>query len=318
MNKFVEMSTFVSVVESLSFVGAAAKLGTSKSVVSQRVKMLEKRLGASLLERGPRLSLTEAGLLFYQECVRLLDEVTLAEEAVAPSRSELRGGLRIATSHTFMTTHLSTILAGFIRDHPGLSLDIATEDRQINMHQPDFDIAIRLGLVPDSTLIARTLARNLTWLCASPDYLSQRGTPLHPVELEQHDGLLYTHRAPGGCWQLLHNGQRQTWRVKNRLRSDNAFSLLEAARMGLGIVVMPLFLGAEAIMRGELKIVLPDWQPEGGNIVALYRQTRRASPVIQALVNEVAEKLGPEPEWEKQLRLAGLLPLCNRGASAPD
>lgn len=162
MNKFVEMSTFISVVESLSFVGAAAKLGTSKSVVSQRVKMLEKRLGASLLERGPRLSLTEAGLLFYQECVRLLDEVTLAEEAVAPSRSELRGGLRIATSHTFMTTHLSTILAGFIRDHPGLSLDIATEDRQINMHQPDFDIAIRLGLVPDSTLIARTLARNLT------------------------------------------------------------------------------------------------------------------------------------------------------------
>ena len=149
MNKFVEMSTFISVVESLSFVGAAAKLGTSKSVVSQRVKMLEKRLGASLLERGPRLSLTEAGLLFYQECVRLLDEVTLAEEAVAPSRSELRGGLRIATSHTFMTTHLSTILAGFIRDHPGLSLDIATEDRQINMHQPDFDIAIRLGLVPD-------------------------------------------------------------------------------------------------------------------------------------------------------------------------
>ena len=186
------------------------------------------------------------------------------------------------------------------------------------MHQPDFDIAIRLGLVPDSTLIARTLARNLTWLCASPDYLSQRGTPLHPVELEQHDGLLYTHRAPGGCWQLLHNGQRQNWRVKNRLRSDNAFSLLEAARMGLGIVVMPLFLGAEAIMRGELKIVLPDWQPEGGNIVALYRQTRRASPVIQALVNEVAEKLGPEPEWEKQLRLAGLLPLWNRGASAPD
>ncbi|MEX0579248.1 LysR family transcriptional regulator, partial [Enterobacter cloacae subsp. cloacae] len=154
MNKFVEMSTFVSVVESQSFVGAAAKLGTSKSVVSQRVKMLEKRLGASLLERGPRLSLTEAGLLFYQECVRILDEVTQAEEAVAPSRSELHGELRIATSHTFMTTHLSTILAGFIGAHPGLSLDISTEDRQINMHQPDFDIAIRLGLVPDSTLIA--------------------------------------------------------------------------------------------------------------------------------------------------------------------
>ena len=213
MNKFVEMSTFVSVVESLSFVGAAAKLGTSKSVVSQRVKMLEKRLAPAYWSAGHGC-LTEAGLLFYQECVRLFDEVTLAEEAVAPSRSELRGGLRIATSHTFMTTHLSTILAGFIRDHPGLSLDIATEDRQINMHQPDFDIAIRLGLVPDSTLIARTLARNLTWLCASPDYLSQRGTPLHPVELEQRDGLLYTHRAPGGCWQLLHNGQRQTWRVK--------------------------------------------------------------------------------------------------------
>ncbi|STQ10481.1 LysR family transcriptional regulator [Enterobacter cloacae] len=189
--------------------------------------------------------------------MRILDEVTQAEEAVAPSRSELHGELRIATSHTFMTTHLSTILAGFIGAHPGLSLDISTEDRQINMHQPDFDIAIRLGLVPDSTLIARTLARNLTWLCASPDYLAQRGTPVHPVELEQHDGLLYTHRAPGGCWQLLHNGQRQNWRVRNRLRSDNAFSLLEAAKAGLGIVVMPLFLGADAILRGELNIILP-------------------------------------------------------------
>ena len=165
------------------------------------------------------------------------------------------------------------------------------------MHQPDFDIAIRLGLVPDSTLIARTLARNLTAV-REPGLSGATGTPMHPVELEQHDGLLYTHRAPGGCWQLLHNGQRQNWRVRNRLRSDNAFSLLEAAKVGLGIVVMPLFLGADAILRGELNIILPGWQPDGGNIVALYRQTRRASPVIRRW-STVAEQLGPEPEWEK-------------------
>ncbi|MBA7848140.1 LysR family transcriptional regulator [Klebsiella sp. RHBSTW-00484] len=309
MNKFVEMSTFVAVVDALSFVGAAAKLGTTKSVVSQRVKTLELRLGASLLERGQRLSLTEAGLLFYQECVRILEDVILAEEAVAPARSELRGGLRIATSHTFMTTHLATILAEFATGNPGLSLDVSTEDRQVNMHQPDFDVAIRLGPIPDSTLIARTFARNLTWLCASPDYLARHGVPQHPSELEKHDGLLYTHRAPGGCWQLLYEGQVQMWRVRNRLRSDNAFCLLESAKAGMGIVVMPMFLGADAILKGELQIILADWQPDGGNIVALYRQTRRASPVLHALVNTVAEKLGAEPEWERRLRLAGHLPI---------
>ena len=145
--------------------------------------------------------------------MRIADEVTQAEEAVAPSRSELHGELRIATSHTFMTTHLSTIPAGFIGAHPGLSLDISTEDRQINMHQPDFDIAIRLGLVPDSTHRPHAGAQSVGCV-REPGLSGATGHAYAPVELEQHDGLLYTHRAPGGCWQLLHNGQRQNWRVE--------------------------------------------------------------------------------------------------------
>lgn len=308
MNKLTEMSTFIAVVESMSIVGAASRLGTTKSVVSQRMKTLEKRLGVSLLERGPRLSLTDSGVLFYQHCVRILDDVLLAEESVAPVRSELSGRLRIATSHTFMCTHLADILAEFASGHSGLSLDVATEDRQVNMHLPDFDVAIRLGPISDSGLIVRELARNRTFLCASPAYLSRFGTPQHPQELEHHDGLLYTHRAPGGSWMLEHQGRIQAWRVRYRLRSDNAFCLLSAAKAGMGIMVMPLFLGAEAFIKGELKIILPDWRPDGGNIVALYRQTRRASPVIQALVNHVAERLGTEPEWERRLRENGLMP----------
>lgn len=308
MNKFVEMSTFVAVVDALSVVGASQKLGTTKSVVSQRIKGLEKRLGVSLLERGPSLSLTEQGLLFYRECVRILDEVSLAEEAVTPGRTDVCGRLRMTTSHTFMCTHLSPILADFAARYPQIALDIVTEDRHINMHQPGFDVAIRLGTLPDSTLIARHLARNLTYLCASPAYLQRCGTPLHPEELAHHDGLLYSHRAPGGVWQLVHQGEVQPWHVRSRLRSDNAFSLLAAAKAGLGIMVLPLFLGAEAIEKGELQVILPEWRPDGGNIVALYRKTRRDSPVIQALVNCIGEHLGAEPEWERRLRLNGQLP----------
>ncbi|MFK3912145.1 LysR family transcriptional regulator [Enterobacter cancerogenus] len=308
MNKFVEMSTFVAVVDALSVVGASQKLGTTKSVVSQRIKGLEKRLGVSLLERGPSLSLTEQGLLFYHECVRILDEVSLAEEAVTPGRTDVCGRLRMTTSHTFMCTHLSPILADFAARYPQIALDIVTEDRHINMHQPGFDVAIRLGTLPDSTLIARHLARNLTYLCASPAYLQRFGTPLHPEELAHHDGLLYSHRAPGGIWQLVHQGEVQPWRVRSRLRSDNAFSLLAAAKAGLGIMVLPLFLGAEAVEKGELQVILPEWRPDGGNIVALYRKTRRDSPVIQALVTCIGEHLGAEPEWERRLRLNGQLP----------
>ncbi|WP_368747148.1 LysR family transcriptional regulator [Enterobacter cancerogenus] len=308
MNKFVEMSTFVAVVDALSVVGASQKLGTTKSVVSQRIKGLEKRLGVSLLERGTSLSLTEQGLLFYRECVRILDEVSLAEEAVTPGRTDVCGRLRMTTSHTFMCTHLSPILADFAARYPQIALDIVTEDRHINMHQPGFDVAIRLGTLPDSTLIARHLARNLTYLCASPAYLQRCGTPLHPEELAHHDGLLYSHRAPGGIWQLVHQGEVQPWRVRSRLRSDNAFSLLAAAKTGLGIMVLPLFLGAEAVEKGELQVILPEWRPDGGNIVALYRKTRRDSPVIQALVNCIGEHLGAEPEWERRLRLNGQLP----------
>lgn len=308
MNKFVEMSTFVAVVDALSVVGASQKLGTTKSVVSQRIKGLEKRLGVSLLERGPSLSLTEQGLLFYRECVRILDEVSLAEEAVTPGRTDVCGRLRMTTSHTFMCTHLSLILADFAARYPQIALDIVTEDRHINMHQPGFDVAIRLGTLPDSTLIARHLARNLTYLCASPAYLQRCGTPLHPEELAHHDGLLYSHRAPGGVWQLVHQGEVQPWRVRIRLRSDNAFSLLAAAKAGLGIMVLPLFLGAEAVEKGELQLILPEWRPDGGNIVALYRKTRRDSPVIQALVTCIGEHLGAEPEWERRLRLNGQLP----------
>ncbi|WP_442779510.1 LysR family transcriptional regulator [Enterobacter cancerogenus] len=308
MNKFVEMSTFIAVVDALSVVGASQKLGTTKSVVSQRIKGLEKRLGVSLLERGPSLSLTEQGLLFYRECVRILDEVSLAEEAVTPGRTDVCGRLRMTTSHTFMCTHLSPILADFAARYPQIALDIVTEDRHINMHQPGFDVAIRLGTLPDSTLIARHLARNLTYLCASPAYLQRCGTPLHPEELAHHDGLLYSHRAPGGIWQLVHQGEVQPWRVRSRLRSDNAFSLLAAAKAGLGIMVLPLFLGAEAVEKGELQLILPEWRPDGGNIVALYRKTRRDSPVIQALVTCIGEHLGAEPEWERRLRLNGQLP----------
>ena len=299
MNKFSEMHLFVTVVDAGSMSEAARRVGKTKSVVSLRLQQLEKRLGTSLLERGRYLRVTDAGKIFYAHCVRILDDVSEAEDAVVAGEASMRGHLRIAAPMAFGIRYAAPMLAVFAAKHPELRLDIASDDRYVNLHDENYDLAIRLGTLPDSSLLAKPIAINRHLICASPAYLLARGVPQHPAELHDHDGLLYVNREPQGMWQLPVDGELLSFRIRSRMRTDSGHQLLAAAKAGLGLAILPTFLAAESIAAGDLVIVLKPFSPSGGSVSAVYRQSHRASPKVHALVESLIEQIGQPPVWDR-------------------
>jgi DNA-binding transcriptional LysR family regulator len=313
MDKFSEMQMFVSVVDASSVTVAARRLGTTKSSVSERLTQLERRLGTILAERGRPVRPTLAGSIFYEHSVQILAEVNAAENAVAAARSSLSGSLRVAVPMAFGIRYLPPMLAQFAMRYPDLCLDTESDDRYVNMHDENFDMAIRLGNLRDSTLVAQPIARNRHLICASPAYLSTRGVPQSCDDLQEHEGLLYSNREPQGTWQLPVDGTIQSFRIRARLRTDSGHLLLAAARAGLGLAILPTFLAAEAIAANELQIVLPQHSPSGGSISAVYRKTHRSSPKIRALLAFLTEQIGAPPVWDRSIgtqlaALADVLP----------
>ncbi|VFT31071.1 LysR family transcriptional regulator [Pseudomonas aeruginosa] len=199
MNKFAEMTTFVSVVDAHSFSEAARRLGTTKSQVSQRIQQLERRLGRVLLNRTRPLSLTDPGRTYYEHACRLLQELEQAEASVLDADDDLRGQLRLSAPLAFTPRYLAPLLARFAERHPQLRVDVQADDRFVNLQEPRFDMALRMGRLDDSCLVARPITANRHLLCASPDYLARHGVPQHPEELQAHDGLVYYNREPAAC-----------------------------------------------------------------------------------------------------------------------
>lgn len=301
MNKLSEMHAFVTVADVGSISEAARRLGTAKSMVSQRIQQLEKRLGSTLLERGRPARLTESGEVFYRHCISILAEVEEAENAVFTSQLTVRGGLRVAVPMAFGLRYLTPILASFARQYPELDLDLEFDDRRVNLHEDGFDAAIRIGELPDSSLVARTITPNRHIICASPDYLSAHGTPQTPQDLAQHFAMLYVNREPHGMWTLPVNNTLESFRVRCRMRTNCGDQLMEAAKAGLGLAILPTFLAAEAIVGGELREVLEPYAPRGGNISVVYRQSYRTLPKLRALSNFLSEQIGNPPIWEQML-----------------
>ncbi|ROL84321.1 LysR family transcriptional regulator [Pseudomonas chlororaphis] len=307
MNKFSDMSTFVAVVEAASFSEAGRRLGTTKSLVSQRMQQLEKRLGVVLLTRGRPLKLTEAGQLFYADCTRILLDLARAEESVQDHQASLGGTLRLAAPMAFTPRYLAPLLARFALQYPQLCVDMEAHDRVANLQDGHFDVAIRLGNLHDSCLVARPLTENRHLICASPDYLARQGTPEHPGDLQQHDGLIYYNREPNGMWSLPMDGAQHSFRVRVRMRTDSGHQLLEGALAGLGLAILPTFLAADALLDGRLVSVLDDYAPSGGQISAVYLKTLKTPPKVQALIQFLGEEIGRPAPWDAALIARGLL-----------
>jgi DNA-binding transcriptional LysR family regulator len=298
VNKLVEMSTFVAVVDAGSLAAAARRLGTSKSVVSSRLTALECRLKIALFHRDRQLMVNEAGLGFYEQCVSILNSVANAEDSMQSSYAGFSGNLRIATPMVLGLRYLSPILTEFAATHPDLRLDIRASDEFVNPLDESFDLIIRAGRIPDSAVVAKPLVSNRHVICASPEYLERKGVPLRPEELIDHDGLFYSLSQNEHFWSLPTENGTQRFGIKSRLRSDSGFQLLDAAKAGLGLTIMPTFLASDALASGELRIVLPESAPQGSVISVIYKPAKRGSKQINALLELLTVRLGSPPIWD--------------------
>lgn len=298
--RFAELQAFVTVVDAGSFSAAAERLGIAKSMVSRRVGELEARLGAQLLHRTTRrLSLTEAGRDFHERATRLLVDLDEAEQSVASGQAALRGRLRLAAPLSFGVRHLAGALDRFALLHAELSLDVHLDDRQVNLVEEGFDLALRIGHLQDSTLVARPLAPIRLVVCASPAYLRAHGEPHHPADLAHHHGLSYGNIAESQQWSLLGgDGQRVVAHPLSRLRANNGDLMLRAASDGLGIAVLPTFIAHQALATGELVPILRDWQAPPATLFAVYASRRHLPERVRLLIEFLAERFGDHPYWD--------------------
>jgi len=291
MDRFEAMQTFVRVVKAGSLSAAAEQLNIAKSAVSRRLSELEARLGVQLLTRTTRrLNLTESGRQYFQRCQTILSDVEETEQAVTHGDIALSGMLRIAAPLSFGITHLSPLLNAFLQRHPELKLDLDLNDRTLNVMEENLDLAIRIGRLADSSLIARKLATVQIIVCASPAYLARYGEPKHPHELEQHWGLSYSY-AESQHWRFVNPDKTETAvRMNYRMRANNGDVLLKAAIDGLGILRNPGFIGAEAIKQGQLIPILIDYTVPESAIYAIYPKQRYLPQRIRVLIDYLAER----------------------------
>ena len=300
MDRLEEMRTFVQVADAAGITGAAERLGIAKSAVSRRITELEARLRAQLFQRSTRrFSLTDAGRHFYEVCRRILDEVDEAEAMAGRVHRQLEGPLRVAAPLSFGLLHLMPALAAFMEAHPGLDFDLDFNDRQVDLLRDGFDMAIRIGDLPDSTLVARRLAPVRSVLCAAPSLLARMGPPASPESLTDYPCLIYTNSPDAGRWHCRDAaGRERTVEVGIRARANSGDALKALAVAAAGIALLPSFLLRDALDTGSLEAVLPEYHWPVVHAHALYPQARHVSQRVRALIDFLAARFADQPYWD--------------------
>ncbi len=299
MNRFENMGTFIRVVEAGSISGAADRLGVAKSAVSRRLKELEAHLGVELFHRTTRsMNLTDSGRAFYHQSVRILDDVLEAELATSQAHGTLKGSLKIALPSTFGLMHMGPAINKFSKAHPQIEFDLDFNDREVDLIQEGFDLAIRIAKLPDSSLIARRLAPIQFVMCASPAYLEQMGTLQMPDELREHQCLVYSLRD-FEYWHFTDgNGKKIRTKVHPYLKASAGEFLKDAAVEGQGIIRVPAFVVYKEIESGALVPVLEDYKTQQIDAYAIYPQTRHLSQRVRAFVDFLVKRFEGTPYWD--------------------
>jgi DNA-binding transcriptional LysR family regulator len=293
------METFVRVVEAGSFVAGAQRLGLSPAMVSRHVQDLEHRLGTRLLNRTTRrLSLTEAGAAYFERSRQLLREVEEMDLAVAREVQQPRGVLRVNAPVVFGTRHLAHLLAEYTARFPEVSIDLTLTDRFIDLVEEGADLAVRIGALTDSALVARRLFPTRLALCAAPAYLARHGTPRTLDELSQHDCLGYTYTRGGSEWEFDQAEGTTVVPIRGSLRANHGEVLCQAALDGMGIALLPTFIAGDALRDGRLRQVLPDARLAELSGYAVFASRKFLSAKVRTFVDFLAAKFGPEPYWD--------------------
>ncbi|WP_206185450.1 LysR family transcriptional regulator [Sphingosinicella sp. CPCC 101087] len=291
----VDVLAFVRVVETGSFARAAERLSLSKPVLSRRVARLEEQLGARLLTRTSRgAQPTDIGQTYYCRAANILAELEAAQEVVAEAVTQVAGPIRMTAPLSFGIMHLAPALTDFAALHPKVDLDVEFEDRTVDLAGGGYDLAVRIGILADSSLVARRIAPVRKVVVASSDYLERRGRPAAPADLAGHDILHYAAEP----WRFLVEGKWESVRGSVRLRSNNGELLRAAAQAGLGICVLPSFIAAPGIESRELEPVLLDFPLEEAGLHAVMPPGRAATARVRALVDFLVARFGPEPAWD--------------------
>jgi DNA-binding transcriptional LysR family regulator len=301
LENLADIAVFVRVVERGSFTQAADDLGLSRAVVSKYLSRLEERLGARLLNRTTRrLSLTEAGAALFEASRGAIEKIEEAESAVARFQSKPRGRLRVSAPMSFGILHLGPLLAEFARAHPAITLDMRLEDRYVNLVEEGFDLAIRIGTLTDSSLVARKLASTRVVACASKSYLAEHGVPETPEEIAAHDCLIYSYLSTANVWRFTApDGREIPVATTGTFRINNGIVLAEAAIAGHGILVAPAFYVGAHLREGRLVRLLERFKLPDLGIYAVYPQTPHVPPKVRAFVDFLVQRFGRKPDWER-------------------
>jgi DNA-binding transcriptional LysR family regulator len=300
MDNLTGMMVFAQVVQAGSFSKAAENMGMSKSSVSKKVTYLEDRLGVRLLNRTTRkLSLTEVGHVFYERCERIMSEAEEAELAVTRLQDEPRGHLKISAPVSFGVKHLGRPLAVFLAKYNDLSVDVQLNDRYVDIVDEGFDLAIRIGRLPDSSLIAKKIGVSRLVVCASPEYWQKNAKPNHPRELEDMNCLIYTLSRNAGGWPYQENGTTQLVKIDGDVKANNGDIIRDMAINGSGVAVSPAFIVGQELANGKLQAVLEEYEVEPINIYAVYPHNRHLSAKVRLFVDFLKDWFGQCPSWEE-------------------
>lgn len=282
------ISEFVAVAETMSFTAAAKQLGISTAQVSRQVSALEDRLSIKLLYRTTRkVSLTESGSVYFQHCRTVLDGLDDAERAVSNLNNKPRGIIRITAPVTYGEEKIVPLINDFSRLYPELEIIFNLTNKTMDLVEEGYDLAIRLGHLSDSSMMAKKLSRRIRHVCASPNYIEAYGVPYSLSELDKHNCLIGT----TDMWRFQVSGKMKSIRISGNIRCNSGYGIMDAALKGVGIIQLPDHYVQRHIDTGQLITMLDKFREPEEGVWALYPHNRHLSPKIRLLVDYLSEKI---------------------------
>lgn len=279
---------FIAVAQTQSFTQAALRLNLSVAQISRQITTLEQHLGVKLFYRSTRkVTLTEEGQIYFAHCTDIAERLEEAQLALTNLNSEPNGMIRMTAPVTYGEKVILPLATAFAQQYPQVSINAHLTNRQVNLVEQGFDLAIRIGDLPDSNLMAKKLSSRQTYFCASPSYLQQFGEPKSPDQLASHNCLLGTL----DYWRYQRKGKNQKLKVNGNIRYNSGTALVDAAIKGLGIVQLPDFYLAEAFEQQKLTPILTEYQPQPEGIWAVYPYNRQLASKIRFMIDFLHDSL---------------------------
>ncbi|MCG9696402.1 LysR family transcriptional regulator [Shewanella sp. Isolate11] len=299
MDKLDTMRAFTAVVQEGAFAKAAEKLGISPQLVSKYVSQLEEQLKVRLLNRTTRrVNVTEAGLAYFERCQQVLIDIEEMDNALTDLSDNASGTLKISAPMSFAIGHLPDALTAFQQQYPEVKLHITLTDKKVDLLEDGVDVALRIGRLASSSLVAKKLAPIKLVICASPSYLQQHGTPETPQDLIEHNFLHFQYSDLNYVFSRF-GEQFSALKVPSDFSCNNGDMIVAAAIKGRGIALQPTFLVCEALKNGQLQTLMPHYTPEPLGLYGVYAHRKFLASKVRCFINFLSQYFGDKPYWDE-------------------